>query len=442
MRVVFRRIIPLVLLLASVPASNLAQKITKETIVSEGKKRTYYLYLPPSLTSSSPVPLIVLLHGSDHVGLSLAEKWNDLAEKEGAIIVAPNSIDSSHWSVPDDGPAFLHELVESLKNKYPINSKRVYLFGHSAGAVFALLMSLYESEYFAATAIHAGALYAGDASLIDLSKRKTPIQIQVGTVDGFFPLATVRATRDRMNASGFGVQLIEISGHDHWYYDLAPKISQTAWEFLKAFELPGEPRYEKYKFRPEARKSKEATEQYNLGTKRQREGDLAGAIAAYSRAIEFDGKYADAYNNRGVAYLIQKDSASALADFTRSLELAPSDAAYNNRGGIYFSEHKTEDAIADFTAAIRIKPSAEGYTNRGIIYEQTNRDALALADYEAAIKLNPNLGRTYVLRGLILLKNGETGPAQKDFDRGFQLDPSLHAEFDPMIKQMRPLQKQ
>src|SRR6476469_1607536 len=204
MRVVFRRIIPLVLLLASVPASNLAQKITKETIVSEGKKRTYYLYLPPSLTSSSPVPLIVLLHGSDHVGLSLAEKWNDLAEKEGAIIVAPNSIDSSHWSAPDDGPAFLHELVESLKNKYPINSKRVYLFGHSAGAVFALLMSLYESEYFAATAIHAGALYAGDASLIDLSKRKTPIQIQVGTVDGFFPLATVRATRDRMNASGFG----------------------------------------------------------------------------------------------------------------------------------------------------------------------------------------------------------------------------------------------
>src|SRR6187200_2978827 len=131
--------------LATVPA--VAQKITKETMLSEGKKRTYYLYVPKSVTSATPVPLIVLLHGSNHVGLSLAEKWNTLAEKEGAIIAAPDSIDSAHWSVPKDGPTFIHELVESLKTKYPINPKRVYLFGHSGGAVFALLLGVYEPEY-------------------------------------------------------------------------------------------------------------------------------------------------------------------------------------------------------------------------------------------------------------------------------------------------------
>lgn len=441
MRVILCRLLSLVLLFVCTSVGVMAQKITKETIVSEGKKRTYYLYVPKSATPSAPVPLIVLLHGSNHVGLSLAEKWNDLAEKEGAILVAPNSVESSRWSVPDDGPQFLHELVETIKAKYPVNPKRVYLFGHSGGATFALLMSLYESEYFAATAIHAGALYASDASLIDLAKRKTPIQIQVGTVDGFFPLATVRATRDRMNAGGFSVQLVEIAGHDHWYYDLAPKINQAAWEFLKGFELPAEPRYEEYKFRAEARTSKEATEQYNLGTKRQRDGDLAGAIAAYSRAIESDRNYADAYNNRGVAYLIQKDYAAALADLTKSIELAPSDAAYNNRAGIYFNQGKTEEAIADFTAAIKIKASAEGYANRGLSYQQTNREALALADYEEAIKLNPNLGRAYLLRGLVRLKRGEAELADKDFDRGFKLDPDLHREFDPMIEQLRPAKK-
>src|SRR6185295_13146177 len=438
MRAILRRFIPLVLLFSCASAGVMAQKITKETSVSEGKKRTYYLYVPKSITASKTVPLIVLLHGSNHVGLSLAEKWNDLAEKEGAILVAPNSVESSHWSVPDDGPQFLHELVESIKTKYPVNPKRVYLFGHSGGAIFALLMSLYESEYFAATAIHAGALYASDASLIDLSKRKTPIQIQVGTVDGLFPLATVRATRDRLNASGFSVQLVEIPGHDHWYYDLAPKINQTAWEFLKTFQLPGEPRYEEYNFRAEAKTSKEAIEQYNLGIKRQAAGDLNGAIASYSKAIETDPKYADAYNNRGVAYLIQKNYPAALADLTQSIELAPSAAAYNNRAGIYFNQNKVEEAIADFTAGLKLKPSAEGYGNRGIAYQQTNRDELALADYEQAIKLNPNFGRAYVLRGLILLKRGATDSAQKDFDRAFQLDSSLHAEFDPMIKQLRP----
>lgn len=438
MKGIKRSIVVLALLvLATVPA--VAQKITRETMMSEGKKRTYYLYVPKSVTSATPVPLIVLLHGSNHVGLSLAEKWNTLAEKEGAIIVAPDSIDSAQWSVPKDGPTFIYELVESLKARYPINSKRVYLFGHSGGAIFALLLSIYEPEYFAATAIHAGALTAASTPAIDAAKRKTPIHIQVGTVDGFFPVSVVRATRDALNAKGFAVQLVEIAGHDHWYYDLAPRINQTAWNFLKTFELSGEPVYQEQKFSSGNKTSEKGLEQYNLGVKRQQSGDNAGAIAAYTRAIEFDNKYGDAYNNRGVAYLSQQDYAAAVADFSRSLELAPSEAAYNNRGSIYFSQAKFEESIADFTAAIKMKPSAESYVNRGVGYQRTNHDDLALADYEAAIKLKPQFGRAYVLRGLLLLKGGgQDAAAWKDLNRGFELDPSLHVEFDPMIKQLRP----
>jgi tetratricopeptide (TPR) repeat protein len=438
MKSIKRGVIALGLLVfATVPA--IAQKITKETMMSEGKKRTYYLYVPKNVTSATPVPLIVLLHGSNHVGLSLAEKWNTLAEKEGVIIAAPDSLDSAKWSVPKDGPTFIHELVESLKTKYPIDPKKVYLFGHSGGAVFALLLGVYEPEYFAAIAIHAGALTADAMPAVDTAKRKIPIHIQVGTVDEYFPLNVVRATRDALNSQGFAVQLIEISGHNHWYYDLAPKINQTAWDFLKAFELSSEPAYQEFKFRTNDKTSKEALEQYNLGIKRQQAGDNAGAIAAYTRAIELDKKYADAYNNRGVAYLSQRDYAAAAADFSRSIELAPSDAAYNNRGSIYFSQDKIEEAMADFTAAIKIKAAAESYVNRGVGYQRTSRDELALADYEAAIKLNPRFGRAYVLRGLVLLKRGgQDAQAWKDLNQGFELDPSLHTEFDPMIKQLRP----
>lgn len=81
-----------------------------------------------------------MLHGSGRDGFSLIDKWKDLASKEGIIIVGPDA-NGEGWSTPRDGPAFLHDLVEELKSTYPINPRRVYLFGHSAGAVFALMMS-------------------------------------------------------------------------------------------------------------------------------------------------------------------------------------------------------------------------------------------------------------------------------------------------------------
>lgn len=435
------RFILVAILIVLAPVSGFSQKISKETIVSEGKKRTYYIYVPSSIKPSGAAPVLVLLHGSNRNGLSLVEKWKALADQEGIILLGPDSTDSSRWSIPDDGPEFLGQLVESVRAKYPINPRRIYLFGHSGGAIFALLMSLYESEYFASTAIHAGALDTESGPLIGRAKRKIPIQIQVGSEDELFPVQKVRATRDMLNARGFSVQLTEIPRHDHWYYDLAPKINLTAWEFLKTQELSTEPHFEKYIFNSAGRISKEAIAEYNRGIERQNAGDVAGAIAAYARAVKIYPQYAEAYNNRGVAYMSQKDYPAAIADFTRSIEIAPSEAAYSNRGSIYLTLKKIEEAIADFTSAIKLKESAEGYIYRGVAYEQTKQNALALADYTRAIQLDPNSARAYANRGLLLLNSDDDPAAQKDFDKAFQLDPSLHAEFDLLISHARANRK-
>jgi poly(3-hydroxybutyrate) depolymerase len=232
--------------LSPIPAT--AQEITKELIRSQGKERVYYLFVPNGVSPSAPIPLIVLLHGSGRNGMSLIEKWKDLAKKEGIIIVGPDALTSQGWRIPDDGPDFIHELVETLKGKYPANARRVYLFGHSAGAGQALYLSLLESEYFAATAVHAGALTSEDNAYIDRAKRKIPISIYVGTNDKLFPLPVVRSTRDALNARGFNSELTEIKGHTHWYYDRAGEINRSAWEFLKKHELAGEPKYEQHQF--------------------------------------------------------------------------------------------------------------------------------------------------------------------------------------------------
>ena len=228
--------------------ANAKDEITKELITSQGKTRAYYLYVPSTIKPETPAPLIVMLHGSGRIGISLVEKWKDLAKKEGIIIAGPDSTNTRGWASPQDGPDYLRDLVEELKSKYAINPRRVYLFGHSAGAVFALDISLMESQYFAATAIHAGALPPDDFGVIDLAKRMIPIFIQVGDSDQYFSLKAVRATRDALNAKGFGTELIEIKGHDHNYYDTAAKTNSSAWEFLKKHELETDPIYRKFRW--------------------------------------------------------------------------------------------------------------------------------------------------------------------------------------------------
>ncbi len=226
-----------------------ADQITKEIIRSQNKDRVYYLYVPDKLDKTKPVPLIVLLHGSGRTGNSLVEKWKDLAKKEGLIIVGPDALNTQGWTIPGDGPDFIYEIVEALKAKYPINARRVYLFGHSAGAGQSLLLSLLESEYFAATAIHAGALHGDSSPYIESATRKIPMAIWVGTNDEYFPLTVVRATRDALITAGFKCELTEIKNHTHWYYDTASETNAAGWNFLKGFSLSEDPKYEHHQFR-------------------------------------------------------------------------------------------------------------------------------------------------------------------------------------------------
>ena len=238
-----------VIAFALFPPGVIADGITKEIIRSQNKDRVYYLYVPDKLSQTKPVPLIVLLHGSGRTGNSLVEKWKDLAKKEQFIIVGPDALNTQGWTIPGDGPDFIYEVVEALKAKYPINARRVYLFGHSAGAGQSLLLSLLESEYFAATAIHAGALHSDDGPFIEHATRKIPIAIWVGTNDEYFPLPVVRATRDMLVSAGFQCELTEIKNHTHWYYDTAAETNAAAWNFLKVFSLKDDPKYENHNFR-------------------------------------------------------------------------------------------------------------------------------------------------------------------------------------------------
>ncbi|HXB20071.1 MAG TPA: dienelactone hydrolase family protein, partial [Candidatus Solibacter sp.] len=179
----------------------------------------------------------------------LLDPWKGLAEKEGIILAAPDSLNSQEWSFPVDGPDFLHEVVEAVKAKYPVDGKRVYVFGHSAGAIFGLYMGVMESRYFAAVAVHAGALRGDMNQYMDHAERKTPIAIWVGDKDPFFSLEDVHSTRNALTAHGFEPKLTEMPGHDHDYYGVSGNVNKAAWEFLHAHQLEDDAEWESYKRR-------------------------------------------------------------------------------------------------------------------------------------------------------------------------------------------------
>jgi poly(3-hydroxybutyrate) depolymerase len=227
------------------PLTSSKAQITKQTIEFGGKKRAYYLYVPEKVASKPA--LILTLHGSGRDGSSLVEKWKDIADQEGFILAGPNSMDPTRWSSRDDSEEFLRELVEQLIGQYSIDPKRVFLFGHSAGAVYALNLSMSQSEYFAATAIHAGSWRSSEElNIVRLAKRKTPIAIIVGDVDQYFPLDSVKKTEELLKSNQFPIQVTVMKGHDHWYYDLAKDINRNAWAFLKQHSLDADPKFTHY----------------------------------------------------------------------------------------------------------------------------------------------------------------------------------------------------
>ena len=116
-------------------------------------------------------------------------------------------------------------------------------------------------------------------------------------------------------------------------------------------------------------------------------------IANFTENIRLDPKDAEAYLNRGVAYLDKGEDDKAIADFTEAIRLNPKDdEAYANRGVAYLGKHEHDKAITDFTEAIRLNPKdAEAYTNRSVAYLRKGETGNSDRDFarSRAIRDNP-----------------------------------------------------
>lgn len=244
MRARLLTVVALVCVLVAAPA---AQKVVKQSISFENKNRNYYVFVPEP-APAGPIPLIVLLHGTGRDGSSLTGPWQNLAKQSGFALVAPDAINRQGWDMFSDGPDFLHDVVEAVKGKAPIDPRRVYLFGHSAGGHHSLGVGLLESEYFAAVAVHAGILSEVTLSYTARAKRKIPFALWQGSNDSMVPARQALITQGALRSRGFPAELTEIKGHTHDYYGRSNEINAGVWAFFQKHRLETDPVFEKHQF--------------------------------------------------------------------------------------------------------------------------------------------------------------------------------------------------
>lgn len=189
----------------------------------------------------------------------------------------------------------------------------------------------------------------------------------------------------------------------------------------------------------QAQALRSSKEYVRRGLTRFGKGDLAGALADYSRAIELDPQMAEAFINRGKARKIRGDLDGAIEDYERALAIDPHLAfnnrdipqAYTNRGYIRSGRFDLSGAIADFNKAIQLNPSdAEPFLKRGramLIAESLDN---AIRDFDKSISLDPHNPLAYAERGLARRHQGKYDEAQKDFDKSLQLNGQLKLFID------------
>ena len=128
-------------------------------------------------------------------------------------------------------------------------------------------------------------------------------------------------------------------------------------------------------------------------------GQTDWAIDFYSRAIEISPNNATAYNNRGVAYVVEDNQERAIADFTRAIELYPDFVeAHLRRSNIYFWRGDFDKAIKGYTKVIELEPdNVDASFRRGQAYSKKGCLAHAEQDLIRAIELGEGFAHDLLL---------------------------------------------
>jgi predicted esterase len=211
----------------------------------------YRVYVPKGYAASKAMPLVIALHGlganEDSFFDSYSQLPPQLAEKHGFLMAAPlgfrrdgfygsgvaGGSDVSERRKREYSEKDVLEVLRLTKAAYNVDDSRIYLIGHSMGAIGTWALGAKYPQTWAALVAFSG---VGAASLAD-NMKAIPQFVVHGDADNTVNVSGSRnmvAALKKLNAN---VTYIEVPGGSHTDV-VVPNLPQ-AFEFLAAQRKPG-----------------------------------------------------------------------------------------------------------------------------------------------------------------------------------------------------------
>jgi tetratricopeptide (TPR) repeat protein len=192
-------------------------------------------------------------------------------------------------------------------------------------------------------------------------------------------------------------------------------------------------------------KTKTATEEayqqaYEQGMLLLSQRKWAGAGERLHEATRLKPDSAAAYLGLCHAAMGLQDHQQAIADCTQVINRLPSSAdAFHERGTAYLLIQQFNQSVEDMNAAIRLgdENRAVAFSVRGRAHSGWKEWGDAIRDFDEAIGLNPNVAQFFMFRGIALKARSQFRKAIDDFDEALRLQPNM-----PMAYTQRAQAKQ
>ena len=192
----------------------------------EDSSRSYVAYIPSTWKPNVVSPLLIAMHGLSGWGVQLMAntEFNNLAEANGFIVAYPDGTGEKlgdkgirswnggqiGWCTSGNCPpsqitnvddvGFISRLIDDVSSRYLINSKRVYLTGHSNGSQLAQRLACQLSNRITAVAVVAGHI------AIDTCNPDSPVSV-----------LQIYGTEDTLNPENGGIAKIAFGIYSYEY---------------------------------------------------------------------------------------------------------------------------------------------------------------------------------------------------------------------------------